>query len=188
MQRFWPIFRELSDALPIRRFLTEHALLIGVGVVVLVFCFAYPILLIPLLGLALPLYAGGLTLKSMLDDRRKTSAFVCLQRNAAVSLRQAISEKKVVNLPLLGDASLLGLAVRLTGADDQGIETIDVVTKQPASYSWNEINLELFCRNLAQHIRPTDVNDATEQGARDSSVSWIKAISSAIARRGQSRN
>jgi hypothetical protein len=186
MQRFWSTFRELSEALPIRRVLAEHALLIGVGVVVLVLCFAYPKLLIPLLGLGLPFYAGGLILKSMLDDRRQASEFALLQRNAA--LREAIKEKCVVNLPVLGDASLLGLAVRVTGADDQGIETIDVVTKQPARYSWNEINLELFCWNLAQHIRPADVTDATGQGARDSSVSWIKAISSAIARRGQSRN
>lgn len=163
MQRLWPILQGISRELPIRQFLTEHALLIGVGVVILALCFAYPLLLIPLFGLALPLYAGGLTLKSMLDDRRKTSAFARLQRNAAVSLRQAISEKKVVNIPLLGDASLSGLAVHVTRADDQGIETIDVVTKQPASYSWNEINLELFCQNLAQHIRPPDVNDATEQ-------------------------
>jgi hypothetical protein len=188
MQRFWSTFRELSEALPIRRILTEHALLIGVGVVVLVLCFAYPKLLIPLLGLGLPLYAGGLILKSMFDDRREASEFALLQRNAAIALREAINEKTVVNLPVLGDTSLSGLAVRVTGADDQGIETIDVVTKQPARYSWNEINLELFCWNLAQHIRPADVNDATGQGARDSSVSWIKAISSAIARRGQSRN
>jgi hypothetical protein len=163
MRRYLPIFRELSEAFPIRRILTEHALLIGVGVVVLVLCFAYPILLIPLLGLGLPLYAGGLILKSMFDDRREASEFGLLQRSAAIALREAINEKCVVNLPVVGDASLSGLAVRVTGADDRGIETIDVVTKQPASYSWNEINLELFCQNLAQRIRPTDVNDAFEK-------------------------
>jgi phosphatidate phosphatase APP1 len=111
-------------------------------------------LLIPLLGLGLPRYAGGLILKSMFDDRSEASEFALLQRNAAIALREAINENRVVNLPVLGDASLAGLTVRVTRADDQGIETIDVVTKQPASYSWNEINLELFCQNLAQHIHP----------------------------------
>lgn len=187
MRRLRLNFSGMSQTLPPQRFFAEHALLIGAGAVILGLSFAYPILLIPLLGLALPLCAGGLILKSMLDERREASEFALLQQKAAISLREAINEKRDVNLPVLGDANLSGLTVRIIHADDQGIETINVATKQPVSYSWNEINLELFCQNLAQRIRPIDVNDATEQGARNSSVSWIKAISSSIPSRWQSR-
>jgi len=187
MQRVWLIFCELGEALPIRRFLTEHALLVGVGVVILALCFAFPILLIPLLGLALPIYSGGLILKSMVDERREASEFARLQRNAAISLREAINEKRVVNLPVLGEASLSGLPVRVTRADEQGIETIDVATEQPASYSWNEINLELFCKNLAPRIRPFDKRYKAVKGVTSSLAIWIKASSSSIASRWQSR-
>jgi hypothetical protein len=73
MQRFWSTFRELSEALPIRRVLAEHALLIGVGVVVLVLCFAYPKLLIPLLGLGLPFYAGSSETRLSARQSRKSA-------------------------------------------------------------------------------------------------------------------
>lgn len=189
MRRLRLNFGRMGRALPPRRFFVERVLPIGTaGVVVLALCLAYPILLIPIVGLALPLYAGGRTLKSLFDDRRKASELALLQRNAAVSLRQAIDEKRVINLPVLVNDSVTGLLVHIVRFDEHGIETIDPIRKQPASYSWNEIDLELLCQNLGEYIRPSGESRTAELGAGNTLASWIKAISSSTSRRARRRS
>ena len=70
MLQSWVDVEEIKRFLPSRQFFEKHARTIAIGVAALALWAAFPILTIPVFGVALPLGAGWLLLRSMIEDQR----------------------------------------------------------------------------------------------------------------------
>ena len=109
----------------------------------------FPILTIPVFGIALPLYAGWLTLKSMIADQQATSRREHIERATVRRLRLAKDEKEVLSIPLRVGDRIVSRRVRITRVDDMGITAVDPEKGISNAYPWKRIAMEELHDSLA---------------------------------------
>jgi hypothetical protein len=148
MLRSWLDIEEIRQFCPSREFFEKHARTIAISVAALALWAAFPILTIPVFGIALPLGAGWLLLKSMIEDRRLAAKRTQMERAAIDILRQAIDEKKIVSLPIQTRDKCVDTPLKIVRADESGIEASDPDRRISKAYPWSAINIEKLYRDL----------------------------------------
>ena len=144
----WLDVEELRQFCPSRQFFEKHARTIAISVAALALWAAFPILTIPVFGIALPLGAGWLLLKSMIEDQRLAAKHTQMQRAAIEILRQAIEEKKVVSLPIQTRDKCVDTPLKIIRADERGVEGSDPNRRISKVYPWGSIDIERLYRDL----------------------------------------
>lgn len=148
MLRSWLEVEELRQFCPSREFFVKHARTIAISVAALALWAAFPILTIPVFGIALPLGAGWLLLKSMIEDQRLAAKHREMERAAIEILRQAIEEKKVVSLPIQIRDKCVDTPLKITRADERGVEGSDPNRRISKVYPWSSVDIEKLYRDL----------------------------------------
>ena len=148
MLRSWLDVEEIRQFCPSRQFFEKHARTIAISVAALALWAAFPILTIPVFGVALPLGAGWLLLKSMIADQRLAAKHTQMERAAIEILRQAIEEKKIVSLPIQSRDKCVDTPVKIIRADESGIEASDPNRRISKVYQWSRIDIEKLYRDL----------------------------------------
>ena len=88
MLQSWVDVEELKRFLPSRQFFEKHARTIAIGVAALALWAAFPIPAIPVFGIAMPLGASWLLLKSMIEDQRSAARSRAAKRSRPPWARQ----------------------------------------------------------------------------------------------------
>ncbi len=179
MLRSWLDFDQIKEFCPSRQFFVQHARSIAIGVAALALWAAFPILTIPVFGIALPLFAGWLLLKSMMEDQRAASKRARMERAAMVILRQAIEERKIVSLPVRSRDKSVDKAVRIVRVDERGIEAVDPTRRISNVYPWSGIELEELCKSLG--LTEAGLNEEEFSPAADDRSVVVRWIGRAMA-------
>jgi hypothetical protein len=148
MLRSWLDIEEIRQFCPSRQFFEKHARTIAISVAALALWAAFPILTIPVFGIALPLGAGWLLLKSMIEDQRLAGKRAQMERAAIEVLRRAIEEKKIVSLPIQTRDKCVDTSVRIVRADELGVEAVDPIRRISNVYPWSRIDIEKLHQGL----------------------------------------
>jgi hypothetical protein len=122
---------------------------------------AFPILTIPVFGIALPLGAGWLLLKSMIKDQRLAAKRGLMERAAIETLRRAIGEKAIVSLPIQTRDKCVDTPVRIVRADESGVEAVDPNRRISNVYPWNRIDIEKLYQVLGLSGTEPDGEEAS---------------------------
>ncbi len=170
----WLEFEQLRQFLPSRQFVVDHRRMIAGVLFALLVWAMFPILTIPVFGIALPLYAGWLTLKSMIADQQATSRREHIERATVRRLRLAKDEKEVLSIPLRVGDRIVSRRVRITRVDDMGITAVDPEKGISNAYPWKRIAMEELHDSLA--LSGIDGIDDEKRGA---SSGWIVRLESA---------
>jgi hypothetical protein len=174
MLRSWLDFDQIKEFCPSRQFFVKHARSIAIGVAALALWAAFPILTIPVFGIALPLYAGWLLVRSMMEDQRAASKRARMVRAAMVVLRQAIEEKKIVPLPIRTRDKSVDRVVRIVRVDERGVEAVDPIRRISNTYSWTGIDVEKLCQSFSlTEIGPNGEEFSPPANGGGSVVRWI---------------
>jgi hypothetical protein len=148
MLQSWVDVEELKRFLPSRQFFEKHARTIAIGVAALALWAAFPILTIPVFGIALPLGAGWLLLRSMIEDQRLAAKRTHMERAAIGILRQAAEEKRIVSLPIQTRDKCVDTPLKIIRADQSGIEASDPNRRISKVYPWSSIDIEKLYQDL----------------------------------------
>jgi hypothetical protein len=172
MLRSWLDVEEIRQFLPSRQFFEKHARTIAISVAALALWAAFPILTIPVFGVALPLGAGWLLLKSMIQDQRVAARHTQMERAAIEILRQAIEEKKIVSLPIQTRDKCVDTPLKILRADESGIQASDPNRRISKVYPWSRIDIEKLYRDLGLS-EPGDEEASFSSPAMGGSVVWF---------------
>jgi hypothetical protein len=126
----------------------KHAWPIAIGVAALAIWAAYPILTIPVFGIAMPLAAGWLLLRSMIEDQQVASKRAQMERATIVTLRRAIEERTIVSLPIWTRDKSVERLVRIVRVDERGVEAVDPNRRISNAYAWRRIDVEKLHQSL----------------------------------------
>jgi hypothetical protein len=161
MERLHLNLRQIREVLPSRKLLEQHALLLGFAIVGLTLLVVYPVLTIPVFGIGLPLYAGWLTLKSLLADRQKATKRQLMQRTVELYLQQAIADHALIALPVKENGNTVESAANVTRFDQRDIELFDPVRTRNFSVSWTDIDIPALHYHLTGSKEPLPAKDAS---------------------------
>ena len=148
MLQSWVDVEEIKRFLPSRQFFEKHARTIAISVAALALWAAFPILTIPVFGIALPLGAGWLLLRSMIEDQRLAAKRTQMERAAIGILRQAAEEKRIVSLPIQARDKCVDTPLKIIRADQSGIEASDPNRRISKVYPWSRIDIEKLYQDL----------------------------------------
>jgi hypothetical protein len=148
MEKLQIDYERIKQVLPPIEFFKEHRRSIGAGIAALALLFLYPILLIPAFGIALPLYAGWLTLRSLLADRRIAAERQGIQRIVELYFRQAIADANPITLPVRENDDLVERSARVVEFDERRIELFDPIKLRNYSIAWDDIDLHVLYFNI----------------------------------------
>jgi hypothetical protein len=172
MLRSWLDIGEIRQFCPPRQFFEKHARTIAVSVAALALWAAFPILTIPVFGIALPLGAGWLLLKSMIVDQRLAAKHTRMERAAIEILRQAIEAKQIVSLPIQTRDKCVDTPLKITRADENGIEASDPNRRISKVYPWSRIDIEKLYRDLGLS-EPGDEEASFSSRETEGKVVWF---------------
>jgi hypothetical protein len=172
MLQSWLDVEEIKRFCPSRQFFEKHARTIAITVAALALWAAFPFLTIPVFGIALPLGAGWLLLRSMLEDQRLAAKRSRMERAAIEILRQASAEKQIVSLPIQTRDKCVDTPLKIIRVDESGIEASDPERRKSKVYPWSGINIEKLSQDLGLSEASSE---ETSFASRDAggSVVWL---------------
>ncbi|MGA8172763.1 MAG: hypothetical protein WB816_18285 [Methylocystis sp.] len=177
MSRLWLDVEAVRQLCPSRQFFKDHAWSIGLGMAALALWAAYPILTIPVFGIALPLGAGWLLVRSMMEDRQLASERARMESATIGALRRAIEEKTIVSLPVRTRDRIVDTPVRITRVDERGVDATDPNRRISTLYSWSRIDIEKLYRSLeAPSIEPNIPESSLAADDKNVVVGWFGAV------------